>query len=63
MMGVSPSEAGRLTYWQFTALRSEWNDRHEKDDPNTPMEPPDEEFVRQRQAELAEVGIDNRPGQ
>lgn len=61
MMGVPPDQADRLPYWKFTALRSEWNDRHETDDEDTPAELPSEEYVRERQAELAdELAIDNR---
>lgn len=58
MMNVPPSEAGRLTYWQFTAMRAIWNERHDTDAPDgEPVEPPSEEFVRRRQAELDELGI------
>lgn len=57
-MGVPPSEAGRLTYWQFTAMRAIWNERHADNEPGgEPVEPPSEEFVRARQAELSELGI------
>jgi hypothetical protein len=58
MMHVPPDQARRLTYWQFTALRYEWNARHRQDgDDGSPVEPPSEEFVRERQRELAEMGI------
>lgn len=57
MGGIPPSEAGRLTYWQFTAMRHEWDQRHKSDDDNEAVEPPSEEFVRERQAELRELGI------
>lgn len=57
-MGVGPSEAKRLTYWEFTAMRHEWGERHKSpDDQGDPVEPPSEEFVRARQAELQELGI------
>lgn len=59
MMGVPPDQAARLTYWQFTAMREIWNERHAENEPDggDPVEPPSEEFVRARQAELAELGI------
>ena len=59
MMGIQPAEAKRLTYWEFTALRHEWNDRHKQPDENggDAVEPPTVEFVRARQAELAALGI------
>ncbi len=61
MGGVQPSEAKRLTYWEFTAMRSQWNERHQRDDDKGgPVEPPSEEFVRMAQAELAELGISGR---
>lgn len=58
-MGVGPAEAKRLTYWEFTALRHEWAERHkvDGDDQGEPVEAPTEEFVRARQAELASLGI------
>jgi len=56
MMNVPPDQARRLTYWEYTAMRATWNARHDAD-PNEPAELPDEDFVRQRQAELAELGI------
>lgn len=58
MMGIPPSEARRLSYWEFTAMRAVWNERHKTDgDDGEPVEPPTEEFVRQAQLELAELGI------
>lgn len=59
MGGVQPSEAKRLTYWEFTAMRHEWNLRHKRpgDDDGEPIEPPTPEYVKERQAELAELGI------
>jgi len=57
MGGIPPSEAGRLTYWQFTAMRYEWDKRHPRDDADGPVELPDEGFVAQRQRELRELGI------
>jgi hypothetical protein len=59
MMGVPPEQAQRLTYWQYTAMRAVWNERHRRPDGDdgSPVQPPDEDFVRQRQAELAELGI------
>lgn len=61
MGGIQPSEAKRLTYWEFTAMRAVWNKRHETDDGDgEPVEPPTEEFVRRAQLELAELGISGR---
>lgn len=58
MMGIGPTEAGRLTYWQYTAMRHVWNERHRLDDSgDNDIELPTEEFVRARQAELARLGI------
>ncbi len=57
MGGIQPVDAKRLTYWEFTAMRYHWNLRHERDDPNEPMELPGEDFVLARQAELRELGI------
>lgn len=58
MMGLQPSEAKRLTYWEFTAMRHEWNERHKTaDEEGGEVEPPSVEFVRERQAELAALGI------
>lgn len=41
-------------------MRHEWNDRHKRDDNSDPVEPPSEEFVREAQAELVELGISGR---
>jgi hypothetical protein len=57
MGGIQPSEAKRLTYWEFTRMRHEWNERHKSDDDEAGTEPPDEDFVRAAQAELIELGI------
>lgn len=56
MGGLPPSEAKRLTYWEFTALRHEWNKRHNSDDADG-VTPPSVDFVRERQAELHALGI------
>lgn len=57
MMGVSVGDAKRLTYWEFTAMRHEWNERHQTEDQAEAVDAPDVEFVRQRQRELHELGI------
>lgn len=54
-MGIGHEEAKRLTWWELTALRHEWEQRHKSDD--EPMPLPDEDFVRARQAELVATGI------
>lgn len=58
MMGIPPAEAKRLTYWEFRALRFEWNERHKApDEEGGSVEPPTVDFVRERQAELRALGI------
>lgn len=57
MGGIQPSEAKRLTYWEFTAMRHKWNEAHKSDNDNSPVEMPSEAFVREAQAELRELGI------
>lgn len=53
MGGIGPEEAGRMTLWQFTAMRYIWNARHTNaDEADDDIEPPDVEFVRARHAEL-----------
>lgn len=62
MGGIAPSEALKLDLWDYTALRSIWNDRHRRadDDDGDPVEPPNEDYVRAAQAELYELGIAGR---
>ncbi len=66
MGGIPPEQAGRLTLWQYQAMRWNWNDRHKVEtddgDDGEPVEPPSEEFVRQRQAELYELGVAGKAG-
>lgn len=58
MMGIGPTEAGRMTYWQYTAMRHVWNDRHRLDgDAEDDIEAPGLEFVLERQKELERLGI------
>lgn len=58
MGGIAPADAKRLTYWEYTALRHVWNERHRPpDDDGEPVAPPDENYVREAQAELRELGI------
>lgn len=58
MGGIQPSEAKRLIYWEFTALRHEWNERHKApDEEGGAVEPPSVDFVRARQEELRALGI------
>jgi len=57
MMGIPPSEAKRLTYWEFTAMRYSWNERHKLPTEGGDVETPSVEFVRARQAELHDLGI------
>jgi hypothetical protein len=61
MMGIGPADAGRLTYWQYTALRHEWNVRHRLPDAaDDDIELPTADFVRERQAELDRLGISGK---
>lgn len=58
MGGIGPTEAGRLTYWQYTAMRHVWNERHRStDDVEDGIEAPTPEFVRERMAVLEAAGI------
>lgn len=59
-MGIPPDQARRLTYWEFTAMRWGWEKRHRVEGDDEPVELPTEDFVRQRQRELAELGISGR---
>ena len=57
-MGVPPDQARRLTYWEYTALRHGWNERHKVEgDESEPVDPPSVEMVRARQRELFDLGI------
>ncbi len=59
MNGIGPEEAGRMTYWQYTAMRHVWNARHrspdESDDED--IELPTVDYVRERMAMLEAAGI------
>ncbi len=56
-MGIPPDQARRLTYWEFTAMRWGWEQRHKIDgDDGEPAEIPSEDFVRDAQRELLEMG-------
>ena len=43
MMGFGPTEGKALTYWEYTAMLSTWNDRHsdgkDKFDPTAAPDP------------------------
>ncbi|MDO9489031.1 MAG: hypothetical protein Q7J32_11700 [Sphingomonadaceae bacterium] len=56
-MGIGPAEAGVLSYWEYSALLHTWNERHAGDGAPEPATPPDDGFVRERQARLAEKAI------
>lgn len=60
MGGIQPSEAKRLTLWEFTAMRHNWNERHKSPDDDGDVELPSEEFVRAAQEELVALGIAGR---
>ena len=56
-MGIGPLQARELSYWEYSALLRTWNERHDPDGANEPVEPPADGFVRERQARLAARGI------
>ena len=59
-MGIPVADARDLSYWEFSAVRWEWGERQKRPDDQgggEPVEPPSAEFVRERQRELAELGI------
>lgn len=61
MMNIGPAEAGALTYWQYTAMRHVWNERHSLDgEADDDIAAPDLDYVLARQAELAELGISGK---
>jgi hypothetical protein len=45
MMGIQPSEAKRLTWWEYQAFLWNWNDRHDTGKDNVSVEPPTPESV------------------
>lgn len=58
MMGIGPTDAGRLTYWQYTAMRHVWNERHRPaDEVDDEIEAPEVDFVLERWARLEAAGI------
>jgi hypothetical protein len=58
MMGIPPSEAKRLTWWEYQALLWNWNDRHpQPGEDGDPAEAPDAEFVARRHEMLERRGI------
>jgi hypothetical protein len=60
-MGIGPAEARDLGYWEYAALLHGWNARHGGDGASDgrpdAAPPPDDGFVRARQAGLAARGI------
>jgi hypothetical protein len=44
MMAIPPSEAKKLTWWEYQALLWNWNDRHDTGQ-EEPVEPPSPENV------------------
>lgn len=57
-MNVGPTEAGNLTFWEYTALKAEWN--RGRDDPNDEVEAPDRAFVEARFKELENSPISGK---
>lgn len=54
MMGFGPDEARGLTYWEYTGLLTEYNERHKTDDA---VETPDPDFFDKQMERLR-----NSPG-
>ena len=59
-MGIGPSQARGLSYWEYSALLRTWNARHDPDGEQEAVAPPADGYVRERQARLAERGITSR---
>jgi len=57
MMGIGHEEARRMSFWDFTAMRWHWNERHKSDDDSDPVEAPDADYVADRRAMLEARGI------
>lgn len=57
MMNIPPSEAKRLTWWEYQALLWNWNDRHDPEGENEPAEAPDADFIRRRQERIVHAGL------
>lgn len=49
MMGFGPNEARHLTYWEYTGLISEYNERHASEDA---IDPPDADFFEAQMERL-----------
>lgn len=56
MMGIQPSEAKRLSWWDYQAMLWTWNDRHTVEG-DTPPEAPDADAVAKSQQRLADKGL------
>jgi hypothetical protein len=55
MMGIQPSEAKALTWWEYQAMLWTWNDRHKPVDEE--IEAPDAEYVARQMALIERRGI------
>lgn len=53
-MGFGPTDARNLTYWEYTAMLTVWNERHKADDK---PEAPDADFFDKQMERLR-----NSPG-
>lgn len=53
MMGIPPSEAKKLTWWEYQAMLWTWNDRHAQPE-DEEVAAPDADYVARRQQWLAE---------
>ncbi len=45
-MGVPPSDAGRLSLWEYQGMLWHWNEAHKTDDAPDAAPPPDADRVR-----------------
>jgi len=56
MMGVPPSEARRLSWWEYQAMLWNWNDRHTPEEEQE-VEAAPADFVARRMQRLADMGL------
>lgn len=56
-MHIPPSEAKALTWWEYTALTTVWNERHAGKDGASEVEPPSDEVMRRHDEMIVARGI------
>lgn len=57
MMGIPPSEAKRLTWWEYSALMAEWNARHAPPEAEAEVEAPTAEQMEASARAAAAMGL------